>query len=105
MIPLTPRQRDYFNFIKTCIDREGVAPTLREIGAAMGSSTGTAFKFVQELVVRGHLRRTSKRQSIELVDNTLPTHEEWERITAMAANKMCCRERSAGVVMRAIGGR
>lgn len=105
MIPLTPRQLDAFNFIATYIAREGVSPTYREIGEAIGVSTEAAFSRVQGLVERGWVTRSSRRQSIEIVDNTLPTHEEWDRITEAAMEKVGCDERTARVVMMAIGGK
>ena len=67
MTYLTERQRDVLGFIATEIDRNGVAPTLREISEKFGfASTASAQKHIALLERKGYLRR-EKHQKRGLV--------------------------------------
>jgi repressor LexA len=69
---LTERQRDVLAFIEAKLDREGVAPTLKEIAQHFGfSSTASAQKHVGLLIKKGYLER-DKHQKRGL---TLPRTE------------------------------
>jgi repressor LexA len=55
---LTRRQHDIIRFCRDFIERNGYAPTMREIGAAVGlKSTSSVSYQVQELREMGHLSR------------------------------------------------
>lgn len=57
---MTPQQRNTLNFIQDYLQSHGHAPTLEEIGAAVGvRSKGAVHRLVQVLVDRGHLQRES----------------------------------------------
>src|SRR6187399_1288392 len=65
----TPRQRDILQFIARYQKREGVSPTLEEIGAEFGVHRVTIFQHVNALEKRGALRRTAQlARSIEILD-------------------------------------
>lgn len=65
---LTRRQAEAFAFIKEYIEREKVAPALKEIGAHLNVTVGTAFSFVKSLEKRRVIRTVPHRfRSIEIV--------------------------------------
>jgi len=67
MTYLTERQRDVLEFIEQALERNGVAPTLREISEAFGfASTASAQKHIALLENKGFLRR-EKHQKRGLV--------------------------------------
>lgn len=58
MQPLTKRQREVYDFLCEYIAAHGYAPTLDEIGAAMGlSSLATVHKHLEVIRHRGYIRR------------------------------------------------
>jgi repressor LexA len=58
MEELSPRQRDILDFIVAAIQQRGVAPTYREIGAALGiGSTNGVSDHIKALVKKGYLER------------------------------------------------
>jgi repressor LexA len=66
---LTRRQRDIIRFCSSYIERNGYAPTMREIGAGVGlKSTSSVSYQVQELREMGHLSRDFGRPR-----TTIPT--------------------------------
>ncbi|MGD0999482.1 MAG: transcriptional repressor LexA [Candidatus Brocadiia bacterium] len=54
---LTDRQREIFDWIKAFIARNGLPPTVREIGGAFGIKSSSAFELLQALERKGVLRR------------------------------------------------
>lgn len=68
MEDLTPKQKKVLQFIKERI-RQGVPPTIREIGRELGfSSTGTVRDYLATLEKKGYLKRANKRsRAIELI--------------------------------------
>jgi len=58
MEDLSPRQRAILDFIIAAIDQRGVAPTYREIGAALGiGSTNGVSDHIKALMRKGYLER------------------------------------------------
>jgi repressor LexA len=55
--PLTNRQREIFDWIKAFIARNGLPPTVREIGGAFDIKSSSAFELLQALERKGVLRR------------------------------------------------
>jgi repressor LexA len=66
---LTARQREILGFIRTFTDREGVSPTVREIGDRFKMTPRAAFDHLSALERKGALERrvTSRRASRTLV--------------------------------------
>jgi repressor LexA len=61
---LSPRQREILEFIIAAIDTNGVVPTYREIGAALGiHSTNGVSDHIKALERKGYLERTGGRGS------------------------------------------
>lgn len=69
MRDLTARQREVLNFIRVFTDREGVPPTVREIGARFKVTPRAAFDHLAALERKGALERrtTARRTSRSLV--------------------------------------
>ncbi len=59
MRPLTPRQSEILEYIRTHIREQGMPPTIMEIGAAMGISSPNG--------VRDHLKALQRKGAIDLV--------------------------------------
>lgn len=56
MEELSPRQREILDFILATIDQRGIAPTYREIGAAVGiQSTNGVSDHIKALIRKGYL--------------------------------------------------
>ncbi|MCX6809516.1 MAG: transcriptional repressor LexA [Candidatus Berkelbacteria bacterium] len=59
-LPLTKRQTEILNFIKSFIDENDYAPSYREIAKALGlSSVATVAEYINVLEQKGHLTRQS----------------------------------------------
>ena len=69
MRELTARQREVLNFVRTFCEREGVPPTVREIGARFRVTPRAAFDHLAALERKGMLERrtTAGRASRSLV--------------------------------------
>ena len=57
MRDLTPRQREVLDFIRVFIEREGVPPTVREIGGRFRVTPRAAFDHLAALERKGMLER------------------------------------------------
>ena len=58
MEDLAPRQRQVLDFIATSIQQQGLPPSLREIGDALGiRSTNGVADHIKALVKKGYLER------------------------------------------------
>ena len=69
---LTAQQNKALSFIRAHIDEHGHAPTLNEIGHAVGvASKGSVHRLVQALVDKGHLQRAAATwRGLRLVEET-----------------------------------
>lgn len=64
MDDLSPRQREILDFIVTRLDQRGVAPSYREIGAALGiTSTNGVSDHIKALIKKGYLSRGAEAGS------------------------------------------
>jgi len=65
---LTDRQRDVLAcFLRLREEGQGVAPTLDEMGAALGISRVNVFEHVRALQRKGVIKRSRSKRSIQLV--------------------------------------
>src|SRR5258705_4388519 len=80
---MTARQREVLEFIRTFGERQGVPPTVREIGERFHFTARAAFDHLRALERKGMLERrvTGKRASRTLV---LPAHKGARRSEAAA---------------------
>lgn len=74
MIGLTEKQQSLLDFIESFIRREGMAPTIYEIGEYFDIKPATAFAHLRALHRKGYVTRTSKARSLSLVRSNSPRH-------------------------------
>ena len=69
-LPLTRRQQDILQFLRTYVDEHGISPTLKEIAAQFGVNKVTIFGHVAEMERKGVIRRRARgvSRSLELVE-------------------------------------
>ena len=73
MQTLTEKQRQIFEVVRRQIERCGHAPTVREIGTAVGlSSSCTVKKHLDSLETKGFIRRDRYKRGIELMEEGAP---------------------------------
>jgi len=79
-LPLTERQRQVLDFIRSSLGDRGIAPTLREIAEHFGfASTASAQKHVDELEKKGWLiRRKHRRRGLVPVEDDTASGETME---------------------------
>lgn len=86
---LTKRQSGILGVIRQSIQERGWAPTVKEIGEAVGlSSTSTVHSHLESLQKKGFLRRNPhKPRALELMDNPgRPSYEQMRlRLAALEA--------------------
>jgi len=76
---LTPRQREIFEYIKLFWLERGLPPTVREISGHFGFGSTNAQQFLQLLIKKGYLRRTStKSRSLEILKEKWGRPEDYE---------------------------
>jgi repressor LexA len=79
MTYLTERQRDVLGFIESELERNGVAPTLREISEKFGfASTASAQKHIALLERKGFLRREKHQKRGLVLAHRSPTDGPFE---------------------------
>jgi repressor LexA len=67
VIQLTPNQRRVLDLIQAYLERDGQAPTLREISENLGlSSHSSAQDYVEALIRKGALERSPKHRGLRL---------------------------------------
>lgn len=77
------RQDRILEFMRDEVRRQGYAPTVREIGAALGiKSTSTVHKDIEALVARGLLRKDpAKPRALVVVDNEPAAEKEFSNVS------------------------
>lgn len=73
-ISLTPRQNEIYEFIRSCIQQQGVPPTLPEIGARFGMKSNNGVNDLLNVLERkGYIiRRRGTARGIALTDHAPP---------------------------------
>lgn len=107
MNPLTPRQKECLDFIRSYSAAKGVMPSLRDIMAGIGcSSTSHAAFFIQKLEKSGHIRRPpGKARSIEITSTetmqaVLLSNEVFQLLRAYAAGQRIGMDTAASELLR-----
>jgi len=73
MEALTEKQREILLVIRTHIENQGFAPTVRDIGLAVNlSSSCSVKKHLDTLEAKGYIKRDRYQRQIELMDNGTP---------------------------------
>ena len=64
MFDLSPRQQDVLEFFLAHVDQQGLSPSHREIGEALGiTSTNAVHDHLERLIAKGYLRRVGQPKS------------------------------------------
>lgn len=66
MIPLTPRQKQIFDFIKKYINTYGISPTFEEIARHIKKSFSTTYEHVDTMIKKGVLSKNNTTRGIEI---------------------------------------
>lgn len=68
--PLTERQKEIYDYIRACTEKEKMPPTVREIGDKFGiSSTNGVRSILSALIKKGYIRRAPRlSRGIEILD-------------------------------------
>lgn len=70
MSELTPKQKEILNYIKVTIEERGTAPTIREIGKALGlKSTATVHNHIKRLELKGDICRDPQQSNSIVIVN------------------------------------
>lgn len=79
--PLTPRQHEILRHIATSIRRNGIVPSVREIGHALGMrSPSTVHQHLSALARKGFLRRDGDRMRVLEITDRTPLKEGEETV-------------------------
>lgn len=73
MKPPNPQEKAVLDHIRRCLDKEGFAPSVRDLKEALGyKSTSTVQMYLDRLEANGYLRRAEgKSRSLRPVDRTV----------------------------------
>ena len=76
--PLSSKQKQIFDFMKSEIKTKGYPPSVREIGAAVGlSSTSSVHSQLNSLESKGYIRRDpAKPRTIEILEDDFYSYRE-----------------------------
>jgi len=62
MVELTQKEKDVYEYINECLERDGYAPSVRDICAAVGiKSTSSVHEYLRRLETKGYIRKSSGR--------------------------------------------
>ena len=85
MRELTEKQRRILEFIEDFSEREGMSPTVYEIGAKFSIKTSTVFAHLKALQRKQQLTRSSKARSISLRQDKRPRRVNTTHLSFMTA--------------------
>ncbi len=62
MIELTQKEKEVYDYINECLGKDGYAPSVRDICAAVGiKSTSSVHEYLRRLETKGYIRKSSGR--------------------------------------------
>ncbi len=72
MVELTQKEKDVYEYINECLERDGYAPSVRDICAAVGiKSTSSVHEYLRRLETKGYIRKSSGRsRALSLVNDS-----------------------------------
>jgi len=74
---LTARQRKILNLIKKIINKNGIPPTLQELGDALGMAPPSVLQHIQAIEKKGFIKRDPfKSRSITVIESGGPEKQE-----------------------------
>ena len=71
MNELTEKERSVYEYISDCIDKNGYAPSVRDICAALGiKSTSSVHVYLRKLDEKGYIKKSSGKSRALIVENS-----------------------------------
>lgn len=60
MVNLTEKEKEVYKFISECLEKNGYAPSVRDVCAAVGmKSTSSVHEYIRRLEAKGYIRKSS----------------------------------------------
>ena len=86
MTGLTKKEIEIFQFIKECIERDGYAPSVRDICRALNiRSTSTVHGYLHRLDEKGYLQMSSRKsRAMRIEPSAEETGEQTRRVPILA---------------------
>lgn len=71
MTDLTQKEKDIFNYISECVEKNGYAPSVRDICAAVGiKSTSSVHGYLHRLENKGYIKKSSGKSRALSIEST-----------------------------------
>lgn len=71
MADLTQKEKDIFDYISECVERNGYAPSVRDICAAVGiKSTSSVHGYLHRLEAKGYIKKSSGKSRALSIEST-----------------------------------
>jgi repressor LexA len=70
MVELTQKEKEIYRYISECLERNGYAPSVRDICAAMGiKSTSSVHEYLRRLETKGYIKKSSGKSRALSLEN------------------------------------
>ena len=70
MVELNEKEKAVFEYISDCVDKNGYAPSVRDICAAVGiKSTSSVHDYIRRLEMKGYIRKSSGKSRALSIEN------------------------------------
>lgn len=81
MTELTEKELQVYQFVKSCIDRDGYAPAVRDICRSLGiRSTSTVHSYLHRLEAKGYLQMSSGKSRAMRIESNLNDSTDTRRV-------------------------
>ena len=82
MIDRTPKEKDIYEYISECLEKNGCAPSVRDICAALGiKSTSSVHEYLRRLETKGYIRKSSgKSRALSIEGNGQNESNKMKRV-------------------------
>ncbi len=82
MIDLTQKEREVYEYISVCLERDGYAPSVRDICAAVGiKSTSSVHEYLRRLSEKGYIKKSSgKSRALKIEGNSQSESAKMKRV-------------------------
>lgn len=72
MIDLTQKEKDVYEYIALCLEKNGYAPSVRDICTAVGiKSTSSVHEYIRRLETKGYIRKSSGKSRALCVEGNV----------------------------------
>ncbi len=73
MVELTQKEKDVFKYISECVEKNGYAPSVRDICAAVGiKSTSSVHEYIRRLETKGYIHKSSGKSRALRIETAVP---------------------------------